>query len=105
MGFDTLKEMQIRAVAAFLLAGAAFSQPITAQASRMIEIDPAKPREVVATLDGQQVTAEEFQQLIVAMDPKAKEAARNDAAELLRYVGWLRKMGAEAEKRGLQSQY
>ena len=68
---------------------------------RLIEIDPAKPREVVAKLDGQPVTAEEFQQLYVAMDAKAKEDTRNDAREILRYVGWLRRMGAEAEKRGL----
>ncbi|MBI2688318.1 MAG: peptidylprolyl isomerase [Acidobacteria bacterium] len=96
--------MKIRAVAAFLLAGGVFFQPIRAQVTRTIEIDPAKPREIVATLDGTPVTAEEFQQLIVAMDPKVKEATRNDAVEMLRYVGWLRRMGAEAEKRGLAAQ-
>ena len=92
--------MTIRFAAAILLASTAFSQPTLPKQGRMIEIDPAKPRETVATLDGKPVTAEEFQQLIVAMDPKAKEAARNDATEMLRYVGFLRRMGAEAEKRG-----
>ena len=66
--------------------------------------DKIRPREVVATLDGKNITAEEFQQLIVAMDPKAREVARNSAPEMLRYVGWLRRMGAEAEKRGLPAQ-
>ena len=96
--------MKIRLAAAFLIVGGVFSQPIRPQESRQIEIDPSRPREVVATLDGQDITAEEFQQLIIAMDPKAKEAARNSAPEMLRYVGWLRRMGAEAEKRGLPSQ-
>lgn len=91
----------IRLAAAIFLASGAFSQPTLPPSSRQIQIDPAKPREVVATLDGVPVTAEEFQQLIVAMDPKAKEATRNDAREMMRYVGFLRRMGAEAEKRGL----
>jgi peptidyl-prolyl cis-trans isomerase C len=93
--------MKIRLAAAFLLAGGIFSQPIKIQEDRQIEIDPSRPREVVATLDGKDITAEEFQHLIVAMDPKAKEAAGNSAPEMLRYVGLLRRMGAEAEKRGL----
>ena len=96
--------MTIRFAAAILLASTAFSQPTLPRPGRMIELDPAKPRDVVATVDGKPVTAEEFQQLIVAMDPKAKEAARNDATEMLRYVGFLRRMGAEAEKRGLHNQ-
>ncbi|MSV31900.1 MAG: hypothetical protein EXQ57_05205 [Bryobacterales bacterium] len=104
MRFSTLKKMKIRLAAAFLIVGGVFSQPIRPQESRQIEIDPSRPREVVATLDGQDITAEEFQQLIIAMDPKAKEAARNSAPEMLRYVGWLRRMGAEAEKRGLPAQ-
>jgi len=96
--------MKIRLVAVFLIAGGVFSQPIKPQEVRQIEIDPSRPREVVATLDGKDITAEEFQQLIVALDQKAKEAARNSAPEILRYVGWLRRMGAEAEKRGLPDQ-
>ncbi|MBL8239916.1 MAG: peptidylprolyl isomerase [Bryobacterales bacterium] len=95
--------MMIRLIAAILLAEGLFSQPTRIQDGRQIEIDPSRPREIVAKLDGQDITAEEFQQLIIAMDPKAKEAARNNAAEMLRYVGWLRRMGAEAEKRGLPS--
>lgn len=93
--------MMFRVVAPLLAVFAVYSQPVIQPDVRQVQIDPAKPREVVATLDGQPVTAEEFQQLIVAMDPKAKEAARNNATEMLRYVGWLRRMGAEAEKRGL----
>jgi peptidyl-prolyl cis-trans isomerase C len=96
--------MMIRLAAAILLAGGVFSQPVMPTGPRLIEIDPSKPREVVAKLDGQSITAEEFQQLYVAMDAKAKEAAKNDAREILRYVGWLRRMGAEAEKRGLHEQ-
>ncbi|MFN0106227.1 MAG: peptidylprolyl isomerase [Bryobacteraceae bacterium] len=93
--------MKIRFAAAILCAGGLFSQPVRPPDGRQIEIDPSRPREVVATLDGKDITAEEFQQLIVAMDPKAKEAAQNNAQEMLRYAGWLRRMGAEAEKRGL----
>ncbi len=96
--------MKIRLAAAFLIAGGVFSQPVLPREDRQIEIDPSRPREVVATLDGKDITAEEFQQLIVAMDPKAKEVARNSAPEMLRYVGWLRRMGVEAEKRGLPAQ-
>lgn len=96
--------MKLRVIFAIILAGSAFSQPVATQEVRQISIDPGRPREVVATLDGKPITAEEFQYLVVAMDPKAKEAARNSATEMLRYVGWLRRMGAEAEKRGLQSQ-
>lgn len=83
------------------MVGVAQSQPVMPPEGRQIQIDPSRPREVVAKLDGQDVTAEEFQQLIIALDPKAKEAARNNATEMLRYVGFLRRMGAEAEKRGL----
>jgi parvulin-like peptidyl-prolyl isomerase len=95
--------MRIRLAAAFLLVSGIFAQPIQPKEERQIQIDPSRPREVVATLDGKDITAEEFQQLIVAMDPKAKEVARNSAPEMLRYVGTLRRMGAEAEKRGLPS--
>ena len=90
--------MSNQLIAAIVLTCAAFSQPVRPPDARQIELDPARPREVVATLDGKDITAEEFQQLIIAMDPKAKEAARNSASEMLRYVGWLRRMGAEAEK-------
>jgi peptidyl-prolyl cis-trans isomerase C len=96
--------MTIRIAVAALLAGGVFSQPTLPPSARTIEIDPSKPTEVVATLDGKDVTAQEFQQLVVAMDPKARDAVRNNATEILRYVGWLRRMGAEAEKRGLPSQ-
>jgi hypothetical protein len=71
--------MMIRLAAAILLAGGVFSQPVMPTGPRLIEIDPSKPREVVAKLDGQSITAEEFQQLYVAMDAKAKEATKNDA--------------------------
>ena len=96
--------MRIRLAAAFLLASGIFAQPLQPKEERQIQLDPSRPREVVATLDGKNITAEEFQQLIIAMDPKAKEVARNSAPEMLRYVGWLRRMGAEAEKRGLPAQ-
>jgi parvulin-like peptidyl-prolyl isomerase len=96
--------MRNRFAAAFLLASGLFAQPLQPKEERQIQIDPSRPREVVATLDGKNITAEEFQQLIAAMDPKAKEVAKNSAPEMLRYVGWLRRMGAEAEKRGLPAQ-
>jgi len=96
--------MRFRFAAAFLLANGIFAQPLQPKEERQIQIDPSRPREVVATLDGKDITAEEFQYLIVAMDPKAKEVAKNSAPEMLRYIGWLRRMGAEAEKRGLTSQ-
>jgi peptidyl-prolyl cis-trans isomerase C len=67
----------------------------------IIELESDNPNQIVAKLDGRPVTALEFQNLLVAMDPKARDAARNSAEEILRYVGWLRRMGAEAEKRGL----
>ncbi len=96
--------MMIRLAAAIFIAAAASAQPVRPPDTRQIEIDPSRPREVVANLDGKDITAEEFQQLIVAMDPKTKEAAKNNAAEMLRLVGWLRRLGAEAEKRGLHTQ-
>lgn len=98
-----MEGMTFRVMAGFLLAASVFSQPIKVPEVRQIAIDPSKPKEIVATLDGKPVTAEEFQLLVVAIDPKVKEAARNNAVELLRYVGWLRRMGAEAEARGLAS--
>jgi len=93
--------MKIRLAAAFLFACGVNSQPVRPPDERQIQIDPSRPREVVATLDGQNITAEEFQQLIIAMDPKAKEGTRSSAPEMLRYIGWLRRMGTEAQKRGL----
>jgi parvulin-like peptidyl-prolyl isomerase len=93
--------MMIRFAPALLAAVSLFAQPVVQRESRRLELDPSRPEEVVATMDGKPVTGEEFQHLVVAMDAKAREAARNDAAEMLRYVGWLRRMGAEAETRGL----
>jgi len=86
-----------------LLAGGVFAQPVAPPVGRTIELDPARPKEVVAVVDGVSITAEEFQQLTVALDPKTREATRNNAVEVLRYYGWLRHMGQEAEKRGLPS--
>jgi peptidyl-prolyl cis-trans isomerase C len=93
--------MDIRYLVALLFCCGAFSQPVRTPEGRIMELDPARPEEVVARLDGTSVSAGEFQYLIVAMDPKVKEATRNSALEMLRYVGWLRRMGAEAEKRGM----
>ncbi len=93
--------MDIRFTVALLFCCGVFSQPVRMPDARTIELDPGRPKEVVAKLDGADVTAEEFQHLIVAMDPKAKDAAKNSAVEMLRYVGWLRRMGAEAERRGM----
>lgn len=36
--------------------------------------------------------------------PRQRKPRKNDAREILRYVGWIRRMGAEAEKRGLHEQ-
>lgn len=82
-----------------MLAGGVFAQQ--PPSGRTIELDPARPKEVVAMVDGVSITAEEFQQLTVALDPKTREATRNNAVEVLRYYGWLRQMSNEAEKRGL----
>jgi peptidyl-prolyl cis-trans isomerase C len=95
--------MNLRWIAALLVAGGVYAQPVAPRDVRQIQIDPGNPGQIVAKLDGQDITAAEFQHLVVAMDQKAKEAARNNAAEMLRYVGWLRRMGAEAEKLGLPS--
>lgn len=101
MGFSTLKEMKIRLAAAILAATSAFSQPTLPAPPQPLTLDPTRPQDVVATVDGRPVTGEEYQFLAVSIDPKTKEAARNDAREILKYVGWLRRMGAEADRRGL----
>lgn len=83
-------------VAAGLLAVSAW-----AQSGKPIEIDPAKPLEVIATVDGKPVTATEYQELLIAFDAKMRETIKNSGEETLRMVGWLRRMAAEAEKRGI----
>jgi peptidyl-prolyl cis-trans isomerase C len=83
-------------VTAGLLAAVAF-----AQAGKPIEIDPSKPQEVIATVDGQPITAGEYQELLMGLDAKMREATKNSGAETLRAIGWLRRMASEAEKRGL----
>jgi len=87
-----------------LLAALVFAAACGAQGARRLEIDPAKPNEVIATLNGAPVTAAEYQELLVAMDPKMRESVMNDGAETLRLIGWLRAMAAEAGRRGLTVQ-
>jgi len=95
--------MKIRLAAALLAVANAFSQPTAPGPPRSIEIDPNRPQDVVATVDGKPVTAEEYQHLILAVDPKLRDGARNDGREILKSIGWLRRMGAEAEKRQLHT--
>lgn len=93
--------MRNRIFAALLLTTGAFGQPLRTPATGPIEIDPTKPKEVVARLDGKDVTAEEFQQIVVSLDTKTREATANNPEEILRYQGWLNRISAESERRGL----
>ena len=72
-----------------------------AQAGKPIEIDPSKPQEVIATVDGNPVTSAEYQEMLIAFDAKMRETIKNSGEETLRLIGYLRRMAAEAEKRGL----
>lgn len=97
--------MILRLFSVGILALAAFGQslvtPNTAPAPQLLDLDPSKPEAVIAKLDGKPITAAEYQEFIVSLDPKAQEAARNNGVEMLRFVGWLRRMGQLAEERGL----
>jgi parvulin-like peptidyl-prolyl isomerase len=95
--------MIFRQFLAALFAAAALAQAPPPPAAQILNLDPEKPDQVVARLDGQPVTAADYQEFILALDPKAREAARNNGVEMLRYYGWLRRMGALAEERKLHT--
>ena len=84
-----------------IVAASALALAAWAQAGKPIVLDPSKPEEVVATLDGKPVTAAEYQELLVSLDAKMRETTKNSGEEALRLVGWMRRMAAEAEKRGV----
>jgi parvulin-like peptidyl-prolyl isomerase len=69
-----------------------------------IVIDPDKPNEVIATVDGQPYTQMELQLLLVTMSKTQQDAVRSNPVEALRMHGWLKKMAKLAEKEGLDKE-
>lgn len=69
-----------------------------------IVIDPDKPNEVIATVDGKPFTQMELQMLLVTMTKAQQDAVRSNPVEALRMYGWLKKMATLAEKEGLDKE-
>lgn len=69
-----------------------------------IVIDPDKPNEVIATVDGKVFTQMDLQLLLVTMSKAQQDAVRSNPVEALRMYGWLKKMAGMAEKIGLDKE-
>lgn len=69
-----------------------------------IVIDPDKPNEVIAIVDGKPFTQMELQMLLVTMTTAQRDAVRSNPVEALRMYGWLKKMANLAEKEGLDKE-
>lgn len=69
-----------------------------------IVINPDKPNEVIATVDGKPFTQRDLQMLLVTMTKAQQDAVRNDPVTALQTQGWLKKLAGLAEKEGLDKE-
>lgn len=86
-----------------ILAAVLSAQPLR-QDTPKIEIDPDRPNDVIAIVDGKPFTQMELQYLMVTMTKQQQDAVRSDPAEALRMYGWLKKLAGMAEKQGLDKE-
>lgn len=74
------------------------AQPQTAQTPRLMFLPPD---EVVATVDGHQITVGELQAILSSVSDQQRMAGLTDPQGLLEQIGLLRRISSEAEKTGL----
>ena len=87
----------------FLVSSLLWAQRLPAPDPKIV-IDPDKPNEVIATVDGQPYTQMDLQLLLVTMSKTQQDAVRSNPVEALRMHGWLKKMAKLAEKEGLDKE-
>jgi parvulin-like peptidyl-prolyl isomerase len=86
-----------------ILSTVIFAQQLPAPDPKIV-IDPEKPDQVIATVDGQPFTQLDLQLLMVTMNKTQQDAVRSNPVEALRMYGWLKKMAQLAEKEGLHKE-
>jgi len=86
-----------------MLSGLLFAQRLPGPEPTIV-IDPDKPNEVIATVDGKVFTQMDLQLLLVTMSKAQQDAVRSNPVEALRMYGWLKKMAGMAEKAGLDKE-
>lgn len=89
--------------AVFVFSALIWGQRLPAPEPKIV-IDPDKPNEVIATVDGKPFTQMELQMLLVTMSKAQQDAVRSNPVEALRMYGWLKKMANLAEKEGLDKE-
>jgi peptidyl-prolyl cis-trans isomerase C len=87
----------------FLLTTFLYAQKMPAPAPTIV-IDPDKPDQVIATVDGKPFTQLDLQYLLVTMSKQQQDAVKSNPVEALRMYGWLKKMAALAEKENLDKE-
>lgn len=86
-----------------MISGLVLAQQMPAPDPKIV-IDPDKPDEVIATVDGKPFTQLDLQLLLVTMSKTQQDAVRSNPVEALRMYGWLKKMAELAEKEGLHKE-
>ena len=89
--------MKFRALfSSTLLSAALFAQ------GPAITMNPDRPTDVIAIVNGKPLTQAEYLQLYLSMDSKTQEALKTNPTEYLKYYGFLDKLAGMAEKEKLQ---
>ncbi len=86
-----------------MFSGLIFAQRLPAPEPKIL-IDPDKPTEVIAMVDGKAFTQMDLQLLLVTMSKAQQDSVKSNPVEALRMYGWLKKMAAMAEKAGLDKE-
>ncbi len=86
-----------------IFSGLILAQRLSAPDPKIV-IDPDKPTELIATVDGQPFTQMDLQLLLITMSKAQQDAVRSNPVEALRMYGWLKKMAKMAEKIGLDKE-
>lgn len=87
----------------FLFSGLVLAQRLPDPDPKIV-INPDKPNEVIATVDGKPFTQRDLQMLLVTMTKAQQDAVRNDPVTALQTQGWLKKLAGLAEKEGLDKE-
>lgn len=92
--------IRVLALQFFILCSSLLAQPLNTPAPK-IEIDPEKPDEIIAHVDGEPISHRKMGEILVTLSPQQQDAVRNNPVEALRMYGWMRRLSKMADEQKL----